>query len=98
MLIEPFRPWSFLHSHRFSSPPPQFKYRRNFLPRCATEGECAASTQPSNRKLAQKFADQYEAASRVRMTEVQVRRVCPTVTGMHSGAALSSTSTREFPR
>jgi integrase len=54
------------------------------------------STKTTNRKLAQKLADEYEAASRTRMTEVQVRRVLSDLHRLHSGSALSSTSVREF--
>jgi integrase len=54
------------------------------------------STKTTNRKLALKLAEEYEAASRTRMTEVQVRRVLSDLHRMHSGAALNSTSTREF--
>jgi len=54
------------------------------------------STKTTNRKLAQKLADEYEAAARTRRTEAQVRRVLSDLHRISSGSALGSTSVREF--
>lgn len=54
------------------------------------------STKATNRKLAQKLADEYEAAARTRQTEAQVRRVLSDLHRMTSGSALSSASVREY--
>jgi integrase len=62
----------------------------------ANGGRSQRSTKTTNKKLAQKFADEYEAAARNRATETQVRRVLSDLHRMHSGSALRSTSVREY--
>lgn len=54
------------------------------------------STKSTNRKLAQRLAEEYEAAARTRKTEAQVRRVLSDLHRMSSGSTLSSASAREF--
>jgi integrase len=54
------------------------------------------STKTTNRKLAQKLAEEYETAARTRQTEAQVRRVLSDLHRMTSGSALSSASVREY--
>src|SRR5580658_8987497 len=54
------------------------------------------STKTTNRKLAQRLADDYETAARSRMTEAQVRRVLGDLHRMHSGTALGSGTVRDF--
>ncbi len=54
------------------------------------------STKTTNRKLAQKLADDYESAARSRMTEAQVRRVLTDLHRMHSGTILGSTAARSY--
>ena len=54
------------------------------------------STKTTNRKLAEKLADDYETAARSRMTEAQVRRVLGDLHRMHSGTNLSSTTVRSY--
>jgi integrase len=54
------------------------------------------STKTTNRKLALKLADDYEAAAQLRMTEAQVRRVLSDLHRTQSGTALASGSVRSF--
>jgi len=54
------------------------------------------STKSTNRKLAQKLADDYESAARARMTEAQVRRVLSDLHRRHSGTALGSATIRAY--
>jgi integrase len=54
------------------------------------------STKTTNRKLAQKLADEYQSAADHRTTEAQVRRVLSDLHRMNSGSALGSASTREY--
>lgn len=50
----------------------------------------------TNRKLAQKLADEYQAATASRRAEAQVRRVLCDLHRMTSGSSLGSTSLREY--
>lgn len=54
------------------------------------------STKTTNRKLAEKLADDYESAARGRMTESQVRRVLSDLHRVHSGTTLGSATVRSY--
>ena len=54
------------------------------------------STKTTNRKLAQKLADDYEAAARSKMTEAQVRRVLSDLHKMNGGSTVGSTTVRSY--
>lgn len=54
------------------------------------------STKSTKRKLAQKLADDYEAAARSRMTEAQVRRVLSDLHRMNSGSTMGSATVRSY--